>query len=342
MYPAATPTALRQTIELWFGDREVSSDKDFGRYFYRTLDRDLKHYLQNLRIEAGVSDYDWLVQDYRERQSYFHTIGEDGKEVSTTGSIADGGTISDAGERKNTGTQTNVRDDDRTVTRDTTDTNSKSGSLGIEKTGTVSVDHSGTITDNETHSITTGGSTQDVTDEKTLEKTTPMSASYPAGTGQTPGFALDWQFPSGQRETYTDNTGSTSGTDSGTSQNARALDYGDVTTNDLQDTHTSSESGTQTHTGTIDYADDETRTRTDNLTQTDSNTRTIATTRTQTGGQQTEGTDERENLTQEIYTGRSYDVATLLTKAVNYIWTTDAWDTLRRSLELCFVSVYDW
>lgn len=296
--------------------------------------------MQNLRIEAGVSDYDWLVQDYRERQTYTHTIGEDSKDISNTGSESDGGTITDEFTRHNTGTQTNVRDDDRTVTRDTADTSSKTDNLTISKGGTVETLHSGTITDNETHSITTGGSTSDTTDEKTLEKTNPMSASYPSG--QQASGSLDWQYPSGQREVYTTDTGSSSGTDSGTSQNARSLDYGTMLTNDLQDTHAGTQSGSQTHTGTIDYADDETRTRTDNLTQTGENERTIATTKTSTGSSETTGNDERETLLQDVYTGRNYDVATLLKKAVNYIWTTDAWEELRKSLELCFLSVYDW
>ena len=67
-FPETVDAALQQTIFDWFQFREVADDYKFPFWFVRLLNRDISQYNQLLRIEPGISSYDWLVSKYRELQ----------------------------------------------------------------------------------------------------------------------------------------------------------------------------------------------------------------------------------------------------------------------------------
>lgn len=102
----------------WFGLRRVQPN--FDRYFSRALKLHYPHYLELVRIEPSVAEYDWFVENYKEQQTTL-----DGRkqktiagEKSTTKSGTNGGTVTV------TGTGGNTR------TLNTTDTDSASGTDG--------------------------------------------------------------------------------------------------------------------------------------------------------------------------------------------------------------------
>lgn len=60
--------ALQQTIYDWFQFRPVCDNDKFNIFFNRVLNRDMGRYNELLRIQPGISNYDWLVTKYQETQ----------------------------------------------------------------------------------------------------------------------------------------------------------------------------------------------------------------------------------------------------------------------------------
>lgn len=102
----------------WFGLRRVQPN--FDRYFSRALKLHYPHYLELVRIEPGVAEYDWFVENYKEQQTTLEGSKQKtiAGEKSTTKSGTNGGTVTV------TGTDGNTR------TLNTTDTDSNSGTDG--------------------------------------------------------------------------------------------------------------------------------------------------------------------------------------------------------------------
>ena len=102
----------------WFGLRRVQPN--FDRYFSRALKLHYPHYLELVRIEPSVAEYDWFVENYKEQQTTLdgHKQKTIAGEKSTTKSGTNGGTVTV------TGTDGNTR------TLNTTDTDSASGTDG--------------------------------------------------------------------------------------------------------------------------------------------------------------------------------------------------------------------
>lgn len=67
-FPTSLDEATKQTIFDWYQYRYVCDDDKFNVFFNRVLNRDLPQYNQLLRLEPGISDYDWMVEEYRETQ----------------------------------------------------------------------------------------------------------------------------------------------------------------------------------------------------------------------------------------------------------------------------------
>lgn len=67
-FPETVDDALKQTIYDWFQFRPVCDDDRFNVYFNRVLNRDIGRYNELLRIQPGISNYDWLVTKYQETQ----------------------------------------------------------------------------------------------------------------------------------------------------------------------------------------------------------------------------------------------------------------------------------
>lgn len=434
MYPTTIPDALQEALLEWYQYREVADDEKFETWYLRHLNRDYPRYAQILRIEAGVSQYDWLVQNYKEQQHYY--TGQTQEETNRTLDRETLGTATDTGNTSKTLATTGSDTTATTYGKTLTTNNQTTDGGGITTTRTLNTSdvHSGTLTRQDTLNVdrtdkltdtrktnTYGGYTDTTTDgrtttdttnietvggdnstrstvgwntvnQKTLEKANPMSISYstgvaepvggndPAGNTATAGGTLDWATPSAQAANFGKNTnGETVTEHQGHIQNTttRSID-GDTSTTRNNDETIQHSGGTETkHTGneqhnvvdtdarSVSHSGDVTDSKildtigTESGTQTaggvDSTTRTLGTTQTTTGtgtstnsttGTETTAEDsgrlsQRDSLSQDIYTGRHDDPATLLQKAASYIMTTNAFEWLCKQLDVCFIGVYD-
>lgn len=313
------PETLQTALDEWYQYREVADNTKTPVFVNRILKRDYARYNQLLRIEAGVSEYDWLVQNYRERQTYGHNIGETSGtgtvSGTTSGSVqrnsgstttkTQGGTVTETMEHghviSDTGTVQRTTERTPDITQTDTDTRSRTTNgkyTDTEKDGRTVTDTSEIKTLNGDDSTVVHNSWQTHSD-KSLAKTNPMSISYPGGilepipgtdstgTDATSGGALDWESPSTQGADF----GKTDSGEKTTEHqgNIRTTDTRNVTGGDLvkerEYTDLVEQTGgtlTRETTGT-DTTDD---TRTDALTHThsgeDVNTRDIDTTDTTT------------------------------------------------------------
>lgn len=227
--------SLKSALYDWFQFREVADDDKFPFWFTRILNRDFDQYEQLLRIEPGVSTYDWLVTKYRELQHY--------NTGSTEREIDNDITTSDVG--ANTGTDTTTRTLVKTgsVTDELTHGKISTHSGGHTITDGTSVVNGQKVTADGRQKSTSGGytdtetdgrtitNTQDIqtvggddsttesrgwstTDQKHLDKVGPMSISYTGGvaeptapsgasaTGGTSGGTLDWTTASAQNANF--------------------------------------------------------------------------------------------------------------------------------------------
>lgn len=289
----------------------------------RILKRDYQRYNQILRIEAGVSQYDWLVQNYRERQAYIHDIGETSGSGSvngtTSGSLSrtTGGTTT----TNHTGTVTDKTDFGKVIDNTGTVKNEQTRTPNItenivkdyEKTtngGYTDTQKDGrTITDTrDTQTIGGDDSTQKSTswntiNHKELAKANPMSIEYGSGiveptpsasaedAGATSGGTLSWASPSSQSaQMGLDHSGQVVTDHQGhiQDQTTHTVTGGDLeTTRDYDDLKDEiDDTTTKTTTGT----EKNDATRTDNLKQTNSGSDTATKTLNTTDATTNSGT----------------------------------------------------
>lgn len=186
--------ATRENIMDWFGLRQIVPHFDI--FMSRVINRSYPYYVQLLRIDPTKSNFDWLVDNYLERQT---TGTENGKTTGTSNASETGTpTVSETitGTISNTGTDTNVRtgsqnvNSDRTTTTEHTgtDTNVKSGSEINNTDKGVTVDHTGTDTTEETGTdkLTRSGSINRTKtgSETTTQTGSESTATESAGTSQ--------------------------------------------------------------------------------------------------------------------------------------------------------------
>ena len=346
------PEFLQNALYDWFQFREVCDDEKFPVFFTRLLNRDYDQYEQILRIEPGVANYDWLVQEYRELQNYVN-----GKiEKTASGSIETGGEDSHTTEYGKTVTHTGGHSitDGTTVVNGsdaTTDTRQKVTTGGWTDTNT----DGRTITD--TQNIQTIGGDDSTTttrgwnstNQKQLQKQNPMSISYTGGVAEpatsgtevNAGGSLDWTTATAQGANFgrddngeevtnhqghiqTQNQRQTTGTN----QDVRAY-------NSLTETNSGGVTHTINKTETRNYEDIDSLELTDGGSDTTSGSSSSSTSKSESG----EVSDER--LQQQIYTGRHEDPATILKRAANFILHTNAFEWLQNQLEVCFMGIYD-
>ena len=340
-YPSTIPTELQQTIYDWFQFREVVDDDKFDVFFNRVLNRDYNRYYQLLRIEPGISEYDWLVQKYTEAQKE-NKVERDNTETLAT-NISDTGTISDSGSTVKGTSSVSATTHGHTIEDKNAD----------ELNGDTTESYQLQALHNKSTKTRSGAPIQTVTEDtrqknqKHLEKINPMSISYSGGVSEPSygsggtldaGGALLWDSPSGQSADFGKDTAkvTTSEIWNGTGAETRVID----------DNETSVTSPTSPVTKEArKYDDMEIHSGTDTQTvsyggqDTSSNTKTLNTDKTTTGNVINKG--EENGLEREISTGRYDDPATLLKKAVGFILTTNAWEWLSNRLEVCFMGVYD-
>ena len=316
VYPSIIPQDLQATIYYWYQDRHVADDDKFPLWFTRLLLKDYKHYNELLRIEPGITQYDWLVTQYMELQrqktgEYSDTTGEEGSKNSTLANT-------------------------RTTEESVKDTESSTKSNTNTLTGTKAT--SGTRDTDTDNNTTTSGT--DVTDEDTTETvksdTKGMTRALPLSITTNQAYwteheisdaHLDWSTATDQSGSGTN--GRTTGTDDISVTHNSTTDFDGDVSEKYSDTTTDNRTVTDAGTGS------KTGSRSIEGTTTDSGTNV------ETSSNDITKTGSNSDLTREIYTGRQGKIAEILEEAKTYIETTDAWNWLSKQIDTVFMGVYD-
>lgn len=350
VWPASLDNPTKYLIIDWFGNRECCDKPSmFNLYLRRTLEKNLPHYRELLKIEPGqeftdadghtkIVSYDWLVKNYKAR--LVETSGTGATTKILTGSGGTTRTITNDGGETVTMYGSDMEHKGQIVNRGIEDSKSEA----VEKTGSSqTVSESGSSTDYENHTDTSteaSGSTSSSgsSTSKSLAKADPQSISYAGGASGMPA-ALDWSYPGSQAEGA--ETSSESGSNSSSSESGA-----DTTGSSDVNANTSSATGTM---------DNESREisghRQDN--STDETERQFGTQRTTekvlNGGSTIEDVKDTEDseatssnnsgVSKEQESGRDIDIATLLEGAKRFIMGSDAWDFLYREVDKCFIGV---
>lgn len=185
MFPEYLTDDLILTIEEWYDDREIVDDTKFGLYLNRVLNRDYARYVELLRLEPGISKYDWLVNRYNEWRTWgTDNTSDEGKHTKEYGMTL----------KRQKGTA-----DDTLVTA--------SGGDYKEHTEYGGSDEN---VINARKRVLDGSTTPNAGSTKTakaasVDKNNPYSVSYEgAAAGSIP--ALDWSTSSTQAQTETSET----------------------------------------------------------------------------------------------------------------------------------------
>lgn len=220
----------------WFGLRRVQPN--FDRYFSRALKLHYPHFLELVRIEPGVAEYDWFVENYKEQQTKF--AGQSERNIVGEKSVTKSGT--------NGGSVTVTGTDGNTRTLNTTDTDSTSGTDG--------------------HTGSNNSTSSDVERTTDAMRSAPMSASISgtrSGSAGTASKSMAWNDITNPTQTednlhdsaHTENGGdSYSDTHSSSSEGHQTGTITDAgsrsqqTTNNLTHSETSSNSEEGTISGT--------------------------------------------------------------------------------------------
>lgn len=366
IFPQSDP-ALNQAIKDWYGTRKIcaESETDFIRFFRRLYNKDYNQYVQILRIEPGVSDYDWLVQEYRERQrtidesmSGSATVskttsgsvsGTDGKTISGTNgntrtlntetqiSGTKDGTISDditkTTDHDRTTSDSSTRTDNLTQTNnsDYTDYNmNHDSSLGLAKTAPMSISYQNNgVIESTVNSVTVDGVTHAMRMESITNSDAdvqnPSKLDFSYPDSQTAGDVRQFHRNFGESDDTTHNTGTQSMSRSGSD----SIDESVVTDGTRSVSETTG--STKADTGTI----------TDSGTKSETVSGTVS--RTTSGADETESENgqTKEGLEREIYTGRNIQIARLLSSASEYIQQTNAFDWFSKQIDVCFYGIYE-
>lgn len=345
-------TALINTIKEWFNYRYLGDTDDrFITFFKRLLIKDYKRYNELLRVEPGISEYDWLVQVYRERQR--HNDDTTTKTDSST-------TTTDTTETTHTsGTVTGTNGNTRTLNTLQNVQTTKDGQNSDSEQTTTSNDRTivdgVTRTDNTTQnsSLTDNNAKMAFSSQEGMSKSAPMSLAYSNnGAIHNVNFAIGDDSMSteevkGLDFTYADAQTIGSGH---TWDKARDTSTGEIrntgtvsTTRNATDNADIDKSSTISH--TIDEEGTSQKTDTGTITDAGSKSETTASQSAHDvdGTVTNSGTGETQfyGLEQEIYTGRDKEIAELLARACTFITQTSAWEWLYDELNKCFYGIYE-
>lgn len=195
LYPDYVEESLKSTIYNWFQFRYVVDNDKFPVFFQRVLDDDYDRYHQLLRIEPGVAQYDWLVNQYQEMKAENIGTVSNNTDITNnntatietlqnrTGNASVNSTTTEENRGYNaetfnetdtknltfgkTGTETSLKtgtedttktgtEKDKSITTlNTTSATTKTGTETLSNTGTVTDVKSGTDTDTRTPNLTT-------------------------------------------------------------------------------------------------------------------------------------------------------------------------------------------
>lgn len=317
---------VQKAVYDWFKYRYIGfSDADkFLGILRRNVKINYPMYLQKLRIEPGVSKYDWLVSEYRERQ--LKSNGNSSSETTRgndTVTTTKNGTVND------------------TTTYGKTSKDVKSG--GNTETNTQGT-HTTTESPHVNRVSTESGGEQLWYGNTSMQATLPLSKSYtgiiePTETSEGKKYyekayhylpkSLNWdtatsQSQDGHREYHDTDHSVTS-----------SFVYDDNNTGDI--TEVKGDSANPDIRNTV--YNDETNTRTDGGADTKTQTNTDEGTQTNTyGNVNVNGTDGRTD--REQVTGRNSDPATLLEKATEFIERSSAFMWFKEQIDSCFFPGY--
>lgn len=349
VWPASLDNPTKYLIIDWFGDRECcDKPAKFNLYLRRTLEKNLPHYRELLKIEPGqeftdadghtkIVSYDWLVKNYKAR--LVETSGTGASTKILTGSGGTTRTITNDGGETVTMYGSDMEHKGQIVNRGVNDSKSEA----VEKTGSSqTVSESGSSNDYESHTDTSAessgsNSNSGSSTSKSLAKADPQSISYAGASGMP--AALDWSYPGSQAEgaeTSSESGSNTSSSESGTDVNGSS----DVNAN------TSSATGTMGNESreTSSYRQDNSTDETDRQFGTQRTTEKVlnggSTVEDVKDTEDTEETSSENNgVSKEQESGRDIDIATLLEGAKRFIMGSDAWDFLYREVDKCFIGV---
>lgn len=338
----------KQSIYDWFQFREVCDDTKFGVYFRRLLNTTLIKYDQLLRIEPGISQYDWLVQHYMERQDIIQEKEKGKENIQKNNDITNqyqdnqNGNIEDDLTRRGSNTTTDTLGAKRTITNDLTNTNKTAFTKGAQTDTNKDVYDGTRRTDIHGNDI-------NIVDTKIAEKLLPMESvnipendinvgekNYGKGLGN-----LDWTAATSQRQDTSTNVAETASTNGEQDQNTR-----DITT--LQGQRIDNTESTVKDTGTQSTQDSGSNVSDITFNSGENNVRTIGLHNNGNNIQENRG---KEDKTKEIanlkinqlqYSGRQKEIAKILQEATEYIKNSCAFDYLRKELEVVFMHVIDW
>lgn len=340
-YPTIVDEPTQALIFDWFQYREVCDNDKFNNFFNRTLKASMRKYNQLLRIQPGETvdgvkvTYDWLIQEYHERQV---SLSEDSSHVGWT---ADESSKTVGEENGGQIVTTDIR-------HDTTDklTSRLAEEEGQDTTATVTEEQRDLVDSSAREDVSSSTSSQsdisshtgsDSSDDKTLAKAAPQSISYSGVTGVPSN--LDWTYPGSQQETK--HTGSDSSDDD------RAVSS--VQDGSLVSTDTATHTGSTTGSGSsvTDKVNSKAESGAENTEFSGDGTTTVTDTSTKditesgTARQDVDFWDEKDSNTREQSNGRTIDIATLLENAKNYILGSTAWNFLYHELDKLFISIYN-
>ena len=303
--------ATQTKLNNWFWYREVCTKDDdkFLHFWHRNINDYYEAYLLKLELELTA------IPDFTDYVEAIHTV------------IKNNGTIIDS----HTGTQTKSKTGNDRVDRSGTDRLDRTGTDTMYNTGTDKTENTGTDTIKKTGTDTvsntgtqTTAQTQDAT-HKEVALQTPQSQSYSGVSGgQMP--SLDWTYVSGQGQT-SDNSGTNQRTDN-------LLNTNNYNTENKETLDTENKRTINTENErVIDTLDVLTKNTQD---------RTIYNTQDQTTfGDSHTKSDNGENETDSMKSGRNELETSIRSKISDYIGRSIALDWFIKKLEPCFYAIYE-
>lgn len=326
----------------WFKYRYIgfSNQDKFLDILRRNVSINYPIYQQKLRIEPGVSQYDWLVQTYRERQ------------LKTKGSADNSVEYDSAQTSTKTGNETNVRTGSQENVKSGSDVNTKSG-------GHITTDIAGKVTQTTSPHVQRVTKTENDHNEwsgnSQVQANNPMSESYSkfiepdsSGTGAAQDKqyyehayqhmpALDWgnvssQAQDGHRGYNTDNNTVT-----------ESYKYGEgvkgdtVTSEGDENNPGTSETKYKDERDTHVYNDLKDKTTFNDVKDTHSYNSVVDENK-HTGKDTTHNSDQRTD--REQMAGRNEAPADILARATVWIERSSAFKWFKEQIEPCFAPYY--
>lgn len=118
-FPTDIDEPTQELIKEWFQYRQVADNNKFIPWFNRSLNLNYPYYRQLLRIDPTVSDYDWLIENYKESLYNSEKTGKSkGSELQTNKQDITGTSDINATVNSETTGESNTKDNIQGFNRD--------------------------------------------------------------------------------------------------------------------------------------------------------------------------------------------------------------------------------